>query len=59
MYKSPHKVISSVVDQSLHCVICGKSVPLETAKTDECGKAVHEQCYIWKIIFEQTNATAA
>jgi hypothetical protein len=28
------------------CRICNKPVELETAKTDESGKAVHEDCYV-------------
>jgi hypothetical protein len=27
------------------CSVCGKPVPLETAKTDDQGKLVHEECY--------------
>ncbi len=33
----------------LLCRICGKPVPLETAKTDEAGKAVHEECHVLKL----------
>ena len=31
------------------CVICGKPVALETAKTDDDGHAVHAQCYAQKM----------
>ena len=31
------------------CAICRKPVKLEVAKTDEGGKAVHEECYAKKI----------
>lgn len=31
------------------CAICGKPVPLETAKGDEGGRSVHEQCYVLKL----------
>jgi hypothetical protein len=31
------------------CAICDKSVPLETAKIDEEGQTVHEQCYVLKV----------
>jgi|HubBroStandDraft_4_1064222.scaffolds.fasta_scaffold63053_1 hypothetical protein len=38
---------------SLSCLICDKPVRLETAKTDEFGNAVHEECYVlsisWKL----------
>jgi hypothetical protein len=29
------------------CDICNRAVELETAKTDENGRAVHEECYAW------------
>ena len=29
-----------------NCSICNKPVDLESAKTDDHGKAVHEQCYL-------------
>lgn len=35
------------------CVICHKPVPLETAKTDERGKTVHEECYVSKMKLER------
>ena len=31
------------------CVICRESVTLETAKTDDDGQAIHEECYVEKI----------
>jgi hypothetical protein len=31
------------------CNICNKPVTLETSKTDEHGKAVHEGCYVLKV----------
>jgi len=34
---------------SVVCPICDKPVPLETAKTDSDGKAVHEHCYFHKV----------
>ena len=27
------------------CTICKESVNLKESKTDECGQAVHENCY--------------
>jgi hypothetical protein len=35
--------------KSLSCFICDKPVWLETAKTDEFGNAVHEECYVFSI----------
>lgn len=31
------------------CSICEEPVELETAKTDECGRAIHESCYVLKL----------
>jgi hypothetical protein len=31
------------------CGICGQPVKLETSKTDEYGRPVHERCYILKV----------
>jgi hypothetical protein len=30
----------------VRCQICHKPVMLETARTDEHGNAVHEECYV-------------
>jgi hypothetical protein len=30
----------------LICAICGKPVAVETSKTDDDGKAIHEDCYV-------------
>lgn len=35
------------------CRICGKPVAVETSKTDEDGKAIHEDCYVLKVRLEQ------
>jgi hypothetical protein len=31
------------------CALCNGPVELETCKTDERGRAVHEECYVRKI----------
>jgi hypothetical protein len=31
------------------CLLCGKPVPLDTSKTDENGKDVHEECYVLRM----------
>jgi hypothetical protein len=36
------------------CSICNEAVQLATAKTDESGKPVHEECYLQKV---RLNAT--
>jgi hypothetical protein len=35
--------------KQLLCPICNKPVKLETAKSDEGGKAIHEECYLSKL----------
>jgi hypothetical protein len=40
------------VSEPIHepiCPSCGLSVCLETAKTDEYGRATHEHCYLLKV----------
>jgi hypothetical protein len=37
----------------LPCFVCGGSVNLEDSKTDECGRAVHENCYVWTVILKK------
>ena len=36
--------------RSAVCCVCTIPIPLETSKTDEHGKAVHEECYVRKTI---------
>jgi hypothetical protein len=36
------------------CSLCDKPVLLETSKTDEYGKAVHEECYALKMRLKAT-----
>lgn len=39
------------------CPICNKEVPLEVAKTDEDGHAIHEACYVLKLhLWEATKS---
>ena len=33
----------------LHCTICHQPVPVETAKTDGNGRAIHEECYLMSL----------
>jgi hypothetical protein len=33
----------------LRCSICGQALSLETAKADEYGRPIHEDCYASKI----------
>jgi hypothetical protein len=41
------------------CDICNKPVKLETSRTDEHGKAVHEGCYLLKISLKRTKTPKA
>ena len=36
--------------QSIVCCICEIPLPLETSRTDEDGRGVHEECYVRKTI---------
>ena len=36
--------------RGIACCICSGPIPLETSKADERGQAVHEECYVRKII---------
>jgi hypothetical protein len=45
-------------ERSIVCPICAEPVPLETSKTDECGKGVHEECYVSRIISRFRTAAA-
>jgi hypothetical protein len=35
------------------CALCNEPVQLETSKTDEDGKAIHEECYVRKLRSER------
>ena len=37
------------------CWICGSRVPLENCKIDEHGQAVHEDCYLAKMVLQNSN----
>jgi hypothetical protein len=39
-----------VSTQPPRCAICGKPVSLESCKFDENGKAVHEDCYVGRML---------
>jgi hypothetical protein len=36
--------------QSVVCSICAIPLPLETSRTDEDGRGVHEECYVRRIV---------
>ena len=37
------------------CAICRNSVNLRVSKTDEYGRAVHENCYVWRLLSKKPN----
>ena len=40
------------------CSLCNQPVPLENAKTDEYGLAVHEECYVLKLSLRRDPANS-
>lgn len=48
------KLAHVTVEQIILCVICGKRILLESAKTDAYGEPVHEECYAKKIKTKST-----
>jgi hypothetical protein len=41
------------------CAICRESVNLEESKTDEYGRAVHENCYVRHVILKEPRKIVA
>jgi hypothetical protein len=44
--------------QILVCRLCNSSIPLETSKADEYGRAVHEECYVCTTISKFRTSSA-
>jgi hypothetical protein len=40
---------SHVTSKFLVCAVCSQPVDLRTAKTDEDGAVVHEECYVLRV----------
>jgi hypothetical protein len=40
---------------SIKCSICNKPLTLETTKTDDAGRPVHEDCYASFVVSDSTN----
>jgi hypothetical protein len=45
--------------QSVRCSICDKPVSLESAKADEYGRTIHEECYALKMKLKQATTPPA
>jgi hypothetical protein len=41
------------------CFICQESVKLEESKTDDHGRAVHEECYVWTVVLKKPRIAIA
>jgi len=41
---------------STRCYICDRTVPLESSKADEYGRAVHEDCYVDRLVLNRQAA---
>jgi hypothetical protein len=45
--------------QVVRCSICEQPVSLESAKTDEYGRRIHEECYALKMQLKQATTPPA
>jgi hypothetical protein len=45
--------------KTVRCSICEKAVNIESAKGDEYGRAIHEECYALKIKLKQATTPPA
>jgi hypothetical protein len=45
--------------ETVRCSICEKAVSLDSAKADEYGRAIHEECYALKIKLKQATTFPA
>jgi hypothetical protein len=36
--------------RNLPCAVCGREVNLRSARSDERGQAIHEECYVTRMI---------
>lgn len=45
--------MASPTESEFNCSICNQPVDLETAKTDDKGKAVHAECYVLNVAVKQ------
>ena len=50
--RSTSSAASSVSDL-VDCSLCRKPMALESSKTDENGRAVHEECYVLRLRLKQ------
>ena len=41
------------------CDICHRPVKLETSKTNELGKVVHERCYLLRVMSKNATSESA
>jgi hypothetical protein len=43
------RIVSVPVSSAPLCAVCNQPVPLELAKTDEAGRAIHDECYLQRV----------
>ena len=41
--------MARLAQPEINCSICNKPVDLESAKTDDDGKTVHGECYVFRL----------
>jgi hypothetical protein len=50
---SPRQLELNMTDEAiknLPCAVCGREVNLRSARSDERGQAIHEECYVTRMI---------
>lgn len=59
--RSPAAVGKSFIKNSktVRCSICEKPVSLESAKADEYGRTIHEECYTLKMKLKRATSPPA
>jgi hypothetical protein len=55
----PRKRDSQFQSEGVRCSICDLLVPLELAKSDEYGRAIHEECYALKMQLKSATSPPA
>lgn len=59
-WKASHAVPQMILNKQGFpaCPICNRPVDLESAKADENGHAIHEECYLLRLRMEQQGKSA-
>jgi hypothetical protein len=43
---SPKSILTQLAEGQILCALCHEPVQIKGSKTDENGRAVHEECYV-------------